>query len=84
MRKIKDFFREFYSVIIAATLLLGLLTTCNYLLISKDKEMKTHIGEEVIIKNDTLIIISYSFFNEEYDLDNGSRISAEFLNNQNK
>lgn len=43
-------------------------------------EMKAHIGEEVVLGSDTLIITTYSIWNNEYYLSNGATISKEFLN----
>jgi len=45
----------------------------------QETEMKSHVGEEIIIQNDTLIILSYSLLNEEYSLSNGATISAELI-----
>ena len=42
------------------------------------------IGEQVIIKTDTLIVVDYSMFNEHYILDNGSTISKAYYDKINK
>lgn len=49
--------------------------------VDKDNtEMKVHIGEEVILGSDTLIITTYSIWTDEYYLSNGATINKEFLN----
>ncbi len=50
----------------------------------RDKEMKSHVGETVIIDKDTLTIIDYSFTDNNYTLGNGLKVSEAFLQNQNK
>ena len=50
----------------------------------RDKEMKSHVGENIIINNDTLTIIDYSFTDNNYTLGNGLKVSEAFLQNQNK
>jgi|TARA_R110000737_G_scaffold240714_1_gene252288 hypothetical protein len=50
----------------------------------RDKEMKSHVGETVIIDKDTLTIIDYSFMDNNYTLGNGLKVSEAFLQNQNK
>ena len=46
--------------------------------------MEVHVGEKVIIGNDTLTIISFSTFTDEYMLNNGTSISDAYLLNMNK
>ncbi len=50
----------------------------------RDKEMKSHVGETVIIDKDTLTIVDYSFMDNNYTLGNGLKVSEAFLQNQNK
>ena len=48
------------------------------------EEMKTHIGETIIIVADTLVIVDYYHFpHNSYKLSNGSTISIEYFNSIN-
>jgi len=42
-------------------------------------EMKSHIGDTTIIKEDTLIIIDYSIIDDTYTLSNGIKINKSFI-----
>lgn len=48
--------------------------------------MKEQVGNEVVIKKDTLLIINYSYFDNTYTLENGMIVSVELINkfNQNE
>lgn len=51
-------------------------------IISKhDNEMKSHVGDTVIIQKDTLIIVNYSIWSEDYTLNNGVKIDKEYIKN---
>ena len=43
--------------------------------------MEDRVGESVVVNKDTLVIISFSTFTDEYMLSNGTSISDEYLNN---
>ena len=68
----------FASVIIICTFSL----TCihNY----ETDAMAVHIGEEVVIGEDTLIIVSFSTFTDEYFLSDGMVISKDLIDNLNE
>lgn len=74
------------SQIVATLLLMLSMTIVVYFLVTslgdlalKEDELRKHVGEEVIIQGDTLVITSYSLLNNEYTLSNGIVISAYFL-----
>lgn len=48
------------------------------------KVMEEHVGEKVVIDHDTLTIVSFSTFTDEYMLSNGTSISDEYLENINQ
>lgn len=39
----------------------------------------SNIGNSIVLKNDTLMIIDYSFINSNYTLDDGRTISVELV-----
>lgn len=41
--------------------------------------LKSHIGETVIIKKDTLIIVDYSYLNDNFTLSNGTKVSTGII-----
>jgi len=49
---------------------------------SLDQDMKNAIGDTIILQQDTLIIIDYSLFNENFTLSNGKEVSSEFVTKQ--
>jgi hypothetical protein len=70
--------RLIFMVILSIALTV-VITSMIGIIETEEKEMKSHVGEEVIIQNDTLIIVSYSLLNNEYSLSNGTVISAELV-----
>lgn len=74
------------SQIVNTLLFMFCLTIAVYFLVTslgnlalKEDELRKHVGEEVIIQGDTLIITNYSLRNNEYTLNNGTVISADFI-----
>lgn len=47
------------------------------------EEYKSHIGNEFVIGKDTLMIVDYSIWNENYTLDNGLKVNAKLINKKN-
>ena len=41
---------------------------------------RSMIGKEIIVKNDTLIILNYSLWDDTYTLNDGKKISGEYVN----
>lgn len=52
-----------------------------YVLSEYDSEMNSHIGDKIVIKGDTLMIIDRSSWGDRYILDNGLEISPELIDN---
>ena len=74
--------------IFSCTIFLFLLTSCEdpgakiaKELNTADSTMKSNVGKEVIIKNDTFVVINYSVWNNEYTLSNGAKVDASFIKN---
>lgn len=72
--------------ILPGLLVMSCMTIAVYFLVTslsdlelKEQELKKHVGEEVIIQGDTLVITSYSLWNNEYTLSNGTVISTDFI-----
>ena len=47
---------------------------------SEDK-MKANLGKKIILEKDTLSIVDYSMFNNNYTLSNGKTISSHIVEN---
>lgn len=71
----KDFIRFIIGLLIFATFFYALsLDAINW-----DKRLKNSLGKNVIINNDTLMIVDYSAFKRTVTLDNGTEINYELI-----
>lgn len=48
---------------------------------SKRDAMKANVGKKIVIGNDTLLIVDYSYVFESYTLSNGTEVSETFVEN---
>jgi hypothetical protein len=55
------------------------LTNSLSFLNKRNKEMQLNIGKKIIIEDDTLIVIDYSFFNDSYTLSNGICVNKSIV-----
>lgn len=46
---------------------------------NKEEKFKKLVGESCVINNDTLLIIDYSFFENDYTLSNGLKVNSELI-----
>ena len=63
------------------TLLISLIVIIACIRHYETSVMEDRVGESVVVNKDTLVIISFSTFTDEYMLSNGTSISDEYLNN---
>jgi len=71
-------------MIIGVTLLYYSIATLLVLTVDKQNEAaKENIGNNVIIKGDTLLILDYNFIGNTYTLDNGLKIDGSSVNKFN-
>lgn len=55
------------------------------LLSNRETEIQSHVGETIIVGNDTALIIDYSYWESTYKLSNGKEISfAFYIKHNNK
>jgi hypothetical protein len=47
--------------------------------IDNEAEYKDYVGDELVIKKDTLIIVDYSTIDKNFTLDNGRKVSFKFV-----
>ena len=52
----------------------------NYIEI--EKLMESHVGDTIIMKKDTLIVIDFSVTNDSYKLDNGLTVNRKIVENE--
>ena len=49
---------------------------------NEQDKYKSHLGDTIVIKKDTLIVIDYSTLQNSYTLSNGSSIAIDLINNK--
>jgi hypothetical protein len=90
MKKLKNRIKELIInnsfvilVIVIGAVMIALVPSIAHYLGSpideKINKMKENVGQKVIIKNDTLMIIDYSFLNSNYTLEDGRGISVDLV-----
>lgn len=47
-----------------------------------EKLMESHVGDTIIMKKDTLIVIDFSVTNDSYKLDNGLTVNRKIVENE--
>ena len=71
-----------FCVLVAIMLCLLVFITRNVYLAAEDVyveivDINTHIGESILLKGDTLLIMDYSSFDNSYKLDDGRTINTD-------
>ena len=77
--KIKSFLVSFALLIVVVVAWSLLMDTASNSIGGEIDKMKENVGQKVILKNDTLMIIDYSLLNDNYTLEDGRTISSSFL-----
>lgn len=65
-------------------LIYSTITALNDSILKSEKFMKSKIGIQIVVKNDTLLIVDYSIWKNTYKLSNGLEIDTSFFNLQKK
>lgn len=68
--------------LILALLIIGIIGCFAYFfngLNKAEKEAKSNVGKNIIIKNDTLMVVDYSIIRQVYILDNGLEVSPSLV-----
>ena len=75
--------RIFGAVLFVVWVLLLVMyaNTCSSSLETELNKYETRVGDKVILKGDTLMIIDYSFMESNFTLEDGRKISIELLDN---
>ena len=80
----KNLFGTFITIAIIGFVIVALLwyfviSTANEVWENESGALKELVGEEVILKGDTLLVTDYSTFNQTLTLDDGRVVSAELV-----
>jgi hypothetical protein len=77
--KIKSFLVPFALLIVMVVAWSFLMDKASNSIGGEIDKMKENVGQKVIIKNDTLMIIDYSLLNDNYTLEDGRTISSDLV-----
>ncbi len=66
-------------MIVAFVLFATMMNKCSGELIKEVEKYETRVGDLIILKNDTLMIIDYSFMESNFTLEDGRKISIDLL-----
>ena len=72
-----------YTLVALAILLMAMtlkwLKDCNIKLTEHRIEMEAHIGDTIIVGIDTLVVVNYSYIEDDFQLSDGTDVSTKFV-----
>lgn len=79
-------YKEDFQIIIACLIIAGALFLAGYGLYKANKasmeyerKIESYIGSEIVLGNDTLVVVSYDSWHGRYFLSNGVKVDTEIV-----
>lgn len=84
-------YKEDFQIIIACLIIAGALFLAGYGLykvnkayLEYERKIDGYIGTEVVLANDTLVVVSFSSWSGRYILSNGAQVDPEIIIDNSK
>ena len=69
----------FKIMLLIGVLIVVLNILITHSIVDEIDESTSKVGKSVVVKDDTLIIVNYSIIFQEYELNNGQKISFDYF-----